>query len=269
VFLLIIAKSLVVPSCPVEREVGRIGDPTAGTTGGAAAPPPQRYPFWSYGDLLVFAGLFVPCLLLGGALVRAFSGLFHIHIAARAAAPLAAQFVGYLFWFGALWLILKIVHDEPFWRSLAWKSFRMQPTLVILLGVMCAYGVALLGKAIGTPETPNPMTDLMEGRASLILMAVFGITLGPLCEELAFRGFLQPLLVRSFGAALGIIVAAIPFGLLHYREYGNSWRHAVIVAAAGAAFGWVRHKTGSTRASTIMHGAYNALFFVAMLTQKG
>ena len=128
--------------------------------------------------------------------------------------------------------------------------------------------MALLGKAIGTPETPNPMTEMMEGRASLILMAIFGVTLGPLCEELAFRGFLQPLLVRSLGAAPGIIVAAIPFGLMHYPEYGNSWRHAAIVAAAGAAFGWVRHKTGSTRASTIMHGAYNALFFVALLTQK-
>jgi uncharacterized protein len=241
-------------------------EPVAPEPQPAPAAAPARYPFWSYGDLAVFAGLFFPCLFLGVWLVKAISGLFSIHIDARAAVPLAAQFTGYLFWFGVLWLILKI-HDEPFWRSLGWKSFRMQPMLVVLLGVLSAYGVSILGRLIQTPETPNPMTELMEGRLSLILMAIFGITFGPLCEELAFRGFLQPLLVRSLGAAPGVVVAAIPFGLLHYREYGNSWRHAVIVAAAGAAFGWVRHITGSTRASTIMHGAYNSLFFVAFLAR--
>jgi membrane protease YdiL (CAAX protease family) len=103
---------------------------------------------------------------------------------------------------------------------------------------------------------------------SRILLAVFGTTLGPLCEELAFRGFLQPLLVRSLGAVTGILAAAIPFGLLHYQEYGNSWRHALIISLAGAAFGWMRHATGSTKASTIMHASYNALFFFAMFSQK-
>jgi membrane protease YdiL (CAAX protease family) len=139
---------------------------------------------------------------------------------------------------------------------------------VALLGVGAAYAVSLLGALIRTPTTPNEITKLLDDPKSLILMAVFGITLAPLCEELAFRGFLQPLLVRSLGVVPGILAAALPFGLLHYREYGNSWRHAVIVAAAGAAFGWMRHRTGSTRASTIMHAAYNALFFAAVAGQK-
>lgn len=73
--------------------------------------------------------------------------------------------------------------------------------------------------------------------------------------------------MRSFGAVAGIALAALPFGLLHYQEYGNSWRHAVIVAAAGAAFGAMRHVTGSTRAAALMHAAYNGLFFVAALSQ--
>jgi uncharacterized protein len=257
--------AVVQPAPPVSAAAQESLAETGGATG---EPQAESYPFWTYGDLFFFFSLAIPCMLLGWAVVKGVFTLFHIHPAARAAAPIAQQFAGYLFWFGALWLILKIAHNQPFWRSLAWKSYRMNSSLVILLGVLCAYGVALLGKAIQTPETPNAMTELMEERGSLILMAIFGITLGPLCEELAFRGLLQPLLVRSMGAALGIIVAAIPFGLLHYREYGNSWRHAAIVAAAGAGFGWVRHVTGSTRASTIMHGAYNALFFVALLAQK-
>jgi membrane protease YdiL (CAAX protease family) len=102
----------------------------------------------------------------------------------------------------------------------------------------------------------------------VILLATFGVTLGPLCEELAFRGFLQPLLVRSLGAVPGILAATIPFGLLHFQEYGNSWRHAVLIALAGASFGWMRHATGSTRAAAIMHASYNALFFFVLFAQR-
>jgi len=71
--------------------------------------------------------------------------------------------------------------------------------------------------------------------------------------------------VRSLGVAPGILVAAVPFGLLHFQEYGNSWRHAVLISLAGAAFGAMRQVTGSTRASTLMHSSYNALFFLALL----
>ncbi len=121
---------------------------------------------------------------------------------------------------------------------------------------------------IHTPNVSTPLTDMMQDRTSVILLATFGVTLGPLCEELAFRGFLQPLLVRSLGAVPGILVAAIPFGLLHFQEYGNSWRHAVLIALAGASFGWMRQATGSTRAAAIMHASYNALFFFVLFAQR-
>jgi hypothetical protein len=112
------------------------------------------------------------------------------------------------------------------------------------------------------------MKQLLSDRTSVLLVAVFGITLGPLCEELAFRGFMQPLLVRSLGAAPGVILAAVPFGLLHLQQYGFSWRHGLLITAAGAGFGWMRHRSGSTRASTIMHAAYNTTFFLALLAQR-
>jgi membrane protease YdiL (CAAX protease family) len=108
----------------------------------------------------------------------------------------------------------------------------------------------------------------MSTRTAVLLMAVFGTTVAPLCEELAFRGFLQPLLVRSFGAAPGILLAAVPFGLLHYQEYGNSWRHVAIISGAGAAFGAIRQVTGSTKAAVLMHASYNAFFFLAMLSDS-
>ncbi|MBZ5728766.1 MAG: CPBP family intramembrane metalloprotease [Acidobacteriia bacterium] len=233
------------------------------------APPPERYPFWGYSDLFLFAGLAIPSMLLGLGLVKLVMLLFHLHAPVRAVELLPEQFAGYAILFTALLVMFRMQYGRPFWRSLAWTGMRFPLFWIVVAGVVTAYAVALLAvKLIHVPEAANPMTKLLEDRTSVLLMAAFGLTVAPLSEELAFRGFLQPLLVRSLGAAPGIVAAAIPFGLLHYQEYGDSWRHALLIFIAGAAFGWMRHATGSTRASTLMHASYNAVFFAALFAQR-
>ncbi len=232
-------------------------------------PPPERYPFWDYSDVLIFVGLAIPSMIVAELLVRGFMALFHLHPAVKVLELLPAQFLGYVFLFGGLWGIFRLKYDRPFWRSLAWKQIRLPFSVVMVCGVLAAYAVVVASNLIHTPETSNPMTELMTGRTALIVMAVFGITLGPLFEELAFRGFLQPLLVRSVGSVAGVLLAALPFGLLHYQEYGNSWRHVLMISAAGASFGAMRHATGSTRAATLMHATYNAFFFAALFAGRG
>jgi membrane protease YdiL (CAAX protease family) len=230
---------------------------------GAVELPPEKVPFWGYSDVLVFAGMAIPSMLFGWAIVQGLIRLLHLRVTFQAAELIPEQFLGYAFLFGALALLLRIQYGKPFWESLGWKPSTIPPNTVMLAGVTAAISVALLSAVLRTPNTPNPMTDLMRERSAMILLGIFGTTVGPLCEELAFRGFLQPLLIRSFGVVPGIILAAAPFGLLHFQEYGYSWRHAVLISFAGAAFGWMRHSSGSTRAATLMHASYNALFFAA------
>lgn len=232
-------------------------------------PAPPRYPFWDYSDVLLFAGLAIPSMLAAELIVKAILLLGHWHPAVKVVELLPAQFLGYLFLFGGLVAIFRLKYDRPFWRSLAWLPLRFPFSLVMVCGMLTAFAVGIASSLIQTPETSNPMTELMTGRLALILMAVFGVTLGPLFEELAFRGFLQPLFVRSLGAVPGILVAAIPFGLLHYQEYGNSWKHALVISLAGAAFGTMRHITGSTKAAVLMHATYNAFFFAILFGQEG
>jgi membrane protease YdiL (CAAX protease family) len=231
-------------------------------------PPPERYPFWGYSDLLVFAGLTIPCMLLGFGLVKAAFWILHLHPAVKTWELLLEQFAGYALLFGALYAIFRLQYARPFWASLAWTKPRIPLSQILFAGVAAVFAVSLIASAIQPPNTSNPMLELLKDRTSIVLIAIFGVTLGPLCEELAFRGFLQPLLVRSLGTVPGILAAALPFGLLHFQEYGNSWKHVLLISLAGAAFGWMRHATGSTKAAAIMHGAYNALFFVAFLAQS-
>ena len=72
-----------------------------------------------------------------------------------------------------------------------------------------------LGALLHAPEVPDPVKDLITGRASLVIVMVFAVILGPIYEELLFRGFLFPLLAKSFGATAGILLSALPFALLH------------------------------------------------------
>jgi uncharacterized protein len=242
-----------------------------GTPGEPPTPAPldeERDPFWGYVDIGIFFGLAVPAFLLGYALVKAFKAVFHLQFAARAVEPLLLQSAFYVLLFGGLMLLFRVYYERPFWQSLGWKPLGLPPLAVIAAGLGSALAVAAIGTLLAVPNTPNSMTDLMKDRTSLAALTIFGMTLGPLCEELAFRGFLQPLLVRSLGTVAGILAAAAPFGLLHYQEYGNSWKHALVVGAAGAAFGFMRHVTGSTKAAALMHAAYNGLFFGVLLAGR-
>ena len=177
---------------------------------GSPPPHPDPYPFWRYADLVVFFGLAFPCLLLGAFTVKFVPvGLpFRVHSLALELVP--AQFLGYGFLFFALYLLFTVHYQRPFWQSLRWVRTRPGVSRTVLYGFVMAFVVALLGTALRTPDIHTPMKDLLSDRSAILLIAIFAMTLGPMCEELAFRGFLQPLLVRSLGPVAGIVLAAIP-----------------------------------------------------------
>jgi membrane protease YdiL (CAAX protease family) len=227
----------------------------------------ERYPFWNYGDLALFIGLALPCLLAGAVVVRIVTVVLGILPRSKALELLPAQFLGYAFLFCVLYLIFRLQYRRPFWRSLGWIRSGPRVPALIAMGLALALAVGLLGALLRTPDIDSPLKQLFSDRTSIVVMAVFAITLGPLCEELFFRGFMQPLLVRSLGVVAGIVLTALPFGLLHLQEYAYSWRHVLLISVAGAAFGWIRHRTGSTRAAVIMHAAYNSAFFIGLLSQ--
>lgn len=221
--------------------------------------------FWTYQDVAIFLGLAFPSLLGGAFVAKGLFSIFHLHLTHKALELLPAQFLGYALLFTALALLLKHQYRRPFWRSLHWTWPAIPPPLITTMGVALAFAIALLGAALKTPDTDNPMKELLADRSSLVAVMLFGVTLGPMCEELAFRGFMQPLFIRTFRTIPGIFLAAIAFGLLHLPQYGLSWRHGLLITLAGAAFGWMRWKTGSTLASTIMHAAYNLTLFLGFL----
>jgi membrane protease YdiL (CAAX protease family) len=223
--------------------------------------PETRYPYWGYVDLLMFIGMVLPCLTIGGILARL---LGSASPALEGARVWVAMLVFYIAWFGSLYLILKSRHQgQPFGSALGWVYPRRGMIACIASGPVLAIAVGLLGAVLKTPMVDLPMKELLKGSLSLALFGVFSIVIGPVMEELAFRGFLMPLLMRTFGREVGILFTAVPFGLLHGTQYGWHWQYVVLVGTAGLVFGIAREATGSTLASAALHSTYNMTFYVA------
>ena len=225
--------------------------------------------FWSYQDLAIFLGLALPCLLGGAYIVKVALLALYISSPNRALELLPAQFLGYALLFAALTVILRLEYERPFWRSLGWRWPKFPLPAIVASGIALAFAIGILGALLKTPEVAGPMKELLTGRSSLIVVVIFGVTLGPLCEELAFRGFIQPLLIRSLGAAPGILLSALAFGLLHLPQNDFAWQYGVLITLTGIAFGWMRWISSSTLGSTVMHCAYNLTLFLGFFAQGG
>ncbi|MGD0199702.1 MAG: type II CAAX endopeptidase family protein [Bryobacteraceae bacterium] len=243
-------------------------EPPAGEPPAPAAPPRDPYPFWNYVDALLLAALALPMLAAAFVLVTVFFLATGLTPGAKALGPVATTFLFYGFWFLVLFLLIRLRYDRPFWRSLAWVRPRGSLASSAGWGLLAALVSIALGVVLRTPRIRTPLDELIEDPASLVLLGIFAITLGPLCEELAFRGFLLPLLARSFGSVAGVLLQALPFAVLHGFEYSWSWQRLVIILLAGVAFGWMRQASGSTAAAACMHSAYNFTFFAGLLAQR-
>jgi uncharacterized protein len=225
-------------------------------------------PFWGYDDLAVFALLLAPSFGLGLLIVRAVTAIFRLGEPTSAAGLLAMQFLGYAIWFLCLWLLLKVRYGRPFWISLGWVKQKSGMLSAFIGGPVLAIGLATLAAALNTPHLDSPIEKLITSRGSLILVGFVVSTAGPLAEELAFRGFMMPLLVRSFGGFAGVSATAVAFALIHGPQYGFQWQNLLIFALAGCAFGWARLRSRSVIPAVVMHGLYNLTIFVGYILQK-
>jgi membrane protease YdiL (CAAX protease family) len=224
------------------------------------ASPQPRGPFWSYEDLALLVGAVLPIMLIAS-------------LAVRTVRPLEIQSLAFngvldVLLIGALYMLVSGRYQEPFWKSLhfdrGWRLF----WICLPAGAVLAIVATALGVALRAPVVPNPVERMVAGRWSLALVGFFAVVLAPLFEELFFRGFLFPLLARSLGAWLGIVLSAAPFALLHGQQYQWSWQHIAVIGLAGFVFGFVRYRTDSTAASALVHAGYNLLYFAGFLLQR-
>lgn len=228
---------------------------------------PENDVSWGYQDLLIFVFLSLISILGCQVLMTVAARVFHADPKSGAVLfPL--QLLLYACLLTVLFALIKLQYGRRFWPALAWSDSQVGPGAAFLIGLAFAFAIGITAKLLHLPDADTPIKRLLSHRGTMLQFAILGTTLGPLCEELVFRGFIQPVLVRSVGNVIGILITASIFGLLHLAQNAFIWQAGLLIAAAGIAFGWMRELTGSTKASTWMHAGYNSTFFLSLFAQQ-
>ncbi|MCC6074971.1 CPBP family intramembrane glutamic endopeptidase [Pseudomonas sp. GCM10022188] len=97
--------------------------------------------------------------------------------------------------------------------------------------------------------------------AELLPWLAVNLGVTALAEELLFRGLLQGALVARLGAARGIGLTALLFGLAHAPF---SAAFAVAAGLAGLGYGWILQLSGRLGAAVLLHGAVNLGHFLLL-----
>ncbi|HYZ86483.1 MAG TPA: type II CAAX endopeptidase family protein [Bryobacteraceae bacterium] len=231
-------------------------------------PIPAGVPFWSWLDVLIFLVCAASALAVGGLLAAVAKFLLPIPNVTPAMLAIVAQFLGYGLMFVALAQLLKARYHAPFWQSIAWNTRVPGIEWAYLKGLAIAGVLIVLGALLKTPRIDTPMEAIMKDPRNAIVVAIFAVTLGPVAEEVIFRGFLMPILIRDLNLPAGIFLSSLAFALLHGQQYAWSWQHVTLILVAGCAFGYIRYRTGSTAYAALVHSGYNSFFLMAYFIQK-
>ena len=234
-------------------------------------PPPQephREPPWSGGDVTrIGLLLFVLPFLVVPFVALAAKHIFYptvpwLTVAQKPWIALTTQF----FWYLAI-LIYMIMFVEGkfhrrFWEAIQWNWPRNWALLVPIGMVM----VSLQGleRFFKIPKH-IPMEEFLATPLAAVMVAILAVTLGPLMEELFFRGFLYPVLARRFGTTVGVLATAVGFALIHGAQLAFAWGLVLIIFIVGFVLTIVRANTNSVGSSFVVHVAYNSTIVVMAL----
>ena len=238
------------------------------------APPPIENPVWSGWDVLLIAALtFLTTLVLQMVVIVGALWLVYPHsnLAAVAQKPillLLSQFLIYGVVAACMVMLVEGKYHVAFWRAIRWNWPRSEWKLLGIGAVMLVV-LGLLQSLLPMPKD-TPFEHLFDRPRDAYLLAIIAVSLGPLMEELFFRGFMYPVLARRMGAAWAIALTALPFGLIHLPQYGWAWGAALVIVLVGVVCGVVRAQTGSVGASFLVHVGYNGTqMLIAVVVTQG
>jgi membrane protease YdiL (CAAX protease family) len=145
--------------------------------------------------------------------------------------------------------------DHARWRSSARTNWVLAAVSGILAGIIVF--------AIGTVSGQNMR---LGDNWQLIALQV---TLGPVLEEVVFRGYLFAFLMWSLTRAaidagrnqLVVVFAAVVFAVVHLAQPGVSWLQLACITSTGTLYGWIRWRSGSTAPAAVSHAAYNLALY--------
>jgi uncharacterized protein len=232
-------------------------------------------PVWSGWDVLIMGAVIVATLfVLQLLIVFAARYLLYPHeswldVAQKPKLAVFSQLLIYALLALYMFLLVEGKYHARFWQAIRWNWPGLRGINLMGIGVLMLAFDYLGGRFLPMPKT-TPFDQFFNRPSDAYLVAAFAVTLGPLMEELFFRGFLYPVLARRTGAVAGVLITGIVFGLIHSPQYGYSWAAVLIVCMVGVVLTMVRAITKSVASSVLAHVGYNgALMALIALATDG
>jgi membrane protease YdiL (CAAX protease family) len=244
-----------------------------------AIPEDLSVPWGAFDVVLLIVLTLVGTLLLGVVRFLA-AGLFGItstmiqkSVRDQSVISIIAQVIADFGVLGYLAIHIRSAFGLPFWKTIGWRKLATEgvPKPIAVAGlVMGGAMISLLVDAASNLHPPGktlPMEAVFQDRLSSLLFLLMAVLLAPVMEETVFRGYLYPVVARSWGVVAGVLVTGTLFGLLHGFQLGGAWWQVSLLVMVGAIFTWIRAATKTVLASYLLHLGYNSFLFVAFLVQ--
>jgi hypothetical protein len=175
----------------------------------------------------------------------------------------------------SVWIVGRYRHVAHLrgWKSLG-TQFAPVPGKALLLSIALAVALALLWSCVltglewaGIATSKPPRDAIMSGSvAELPITVIFVVLLGPMAEELLFRGLLLDWLQRRIPAWAAAISLSICFAFLHDNHFksgaigwvmfGNRFLLGVVASHLALRF-------RSLRPSFVLHATHNGFAVIA------
>jgi uncharacterized protein len=266
---------------------------------------PRRIP--NFGHTVLFFMVAIIVLLLTS--VSAFAVVMGLHLLGTETAEqllreprllIPSMAAGYLIAGAIVWAVFTYLWQQPFLQGLRWNFSVVRRRWVSLLigGVVLSLAVQFLSNFLPIPKS-LPIDDFFRTPADVWMVALFGTLLAPVCEELAFRGFLLPSLASAWDWLRGFkrptdvsqivsdrgaqydprwsipallfscTVTSIAFALVHADQLAHAWAPLAVLFGVSLVLCGVRLWTHSLAASTLIHATYNGTIFTILFFGTG
>ena len=243
------------------------------------------------GHALLFFSLtataFILCLLVLAALFR---GKVQPGGGVDTAVSLGAEATTYVVALTAAYWVFPLLWKRSFPEGIHWHGLVARRNALRLIGVgVLLSALAQVGEHFVTEPKSPEIDHLMRTAGGAWGVMLLGTLLGPLMEEIAFRGFLLPALATAYdwlsldrtpagmrrwetttdhtqpGLIFAAIFSSFLFALVHAPQLEYTWGPVALLFGVSLVLAFVRVRTHSVACSTLVHLTYNLTIFIGVL----
>ncbi len=232
------------------------------------------YVKWQIGDIVRVVIL----IFFWGYLISVFSQLlfqpFLANLCPNLKMAINACLVDFLLLFFVCYFVFKKYKQKFVSLGISLKTFSKKIKLGIVsyiaivpvLVAMLAF-LSNLATRLNYQPPAHPLIDIIFTEKSvpfLIFLFLLGGIIGPIVEEIFFRGFAYPAIKNKTGAMFATIITATFFAALHQNLFAF-----LPIFFLGAVLAYVYEKSGSLIPSVTIHILHNSLMISGILLVKG